>query len=109
MVKRKWYQPKEYANIVNLRNDAVNYQLHQPYGLQVEHRLRKCSAHYFRIGRIIWLRSYNTIVACYDTIDDVLYVYGRFSITTWQHIAKFSRDFCTTMTKEIDILCEDWF
>lgn len=37
----------------------------------------------------ILLQSYRTIVAAYDKIDDVLYVFDYYSHTTCKHVAKF--------------------
>lgn len=54
-------------------------------------RLYHCTA--WRISsnysRWILLQSYKTIVAAYDKIADILYVFGYYSATTAQHVAKF--------------------
>lgn len=54
-------------------------------------RLYYCTA--WRISsnysRWILLQSYKTIVAAYDKIADTLYVFGYYSATTAQHVAKF--------------------
>ena len=60
-------------------------------------QLRSCSADVARIGSLIVLRSYATIIACIDTRTDTLYdflryVYG-YTSTSAQHIAKFSKDY----------------
>lgn len=59
-------------------------------------QLRSCSADVARIGSLIVLRSYATIIACIDTRTDTLYdflryVYG-YTTTSAQHVAKFSDD-----------------
>ena len=56
-------------------------------------RLYYCSAEIGNNGRYLILRSYNTVVAFYDTKNDLLvdmlrYVYG-YTATSAKHIAKF--------------------
>lgn len=56
-------------------------------------RFRNCSAETCKVGKYIFLKSYNTIVAFYNTetnsfYDILRYVYG-YTATSAQHIAKF--------------------
>lgn len=53
------------------------------------HRVNKCQAYYTGEGAYKVLRSYDTVVALYDEKNNVLYSYGRYSHTTYQHIRKF--------------------
>lgn len=54
-------------------------------------RLHHCTAWRISSNYSIWilLQSYETIVAAYDKIDDVLYVFDYYSKTTCKHVAKF--------------------
>lgn len=52
-------------------------------------QVNRCKAWYTGEGNVKVLRSYNTIVALYDEQNNVLYSYGRYSSTTYQHIRKF--------------------
>ena len=52
-------------------------------------RVNRCQAWYFGVGSWKVLRSYKTVVAIYDEMENVLYSYGRYSMTTYQHIRKF--------------------
>lgn len=60
-------------------------------------RLRTCSAWVYRSENYIFLRSYNTIIACIDIHTRILYdwlrlVYG-YTSTSARHIAKFRHDY----------------
>ena len=60
-------------------------------------RLRSCSAEVLETPNFFILRSYNTIVAVIDkdtgnTWDVLRMVYG-YTVTSAQHIAKFSKDY----------------
>lgn len=52
-------------------------------------RVNRCQAWYTGEGSWKALRSYKTVVALYDEWENVLYSYGRYSMTTYQHIRKF--------------------
>ena len=52
-------------------------------------RVNRCQAWYIGEGTWKALRSYDTVVALYDEMENVLYSYGRYSMTTYQHIRKF--------------------
>lgn len=52
-------------------------------------RVNHCQAYYIGEGDVKVLRSYHTIVALYDYKDNLLISYGRYSMTTYQHIRKF--------------------
>lgn len=54
-------------------------------------RLYHCTAWYISSNYSKWilLQSYKTIVAAYDKISDILYVFSYYSHTTCQHVAKF--------------------
>lgn len=60
---------------------------------QKNERLYQCSAVTFKINNLIFLKSYNTIIACIDKDSDTCYdwlrlVYG-YTATSAQHIRKF--------------------
>lgn len=65
-----------------------NYNLY-PYVKSV--RLYHCTAWCISSNYSKWilLQSYKTIVAAYDKIADILYVFDYYSHTTCQHVAKF--------------------
>lgn len=52
-------------------------------------QLYHCTAWTRSTDDFVFLKSYNTIVAVYDKMDGVTYVFGRYSMTTYQHIRKF--------------------
>ena len=54
-------------------------------------RLYHCKADIIQSNFSKWiiLRSYSTIVAAYDKNTEILYVFGYYSNTTCQHVAKF--------------------
>lgn len=53
------------------------------------HRINKNQCWYSRFGTDIYLKSYNTIVAKYNTTTRIVSVLGYFSATTCQHVNKF--------------------
>lgn len=62
-----------------------------------ECKFLNCNAKIGQVGRFIYLRSYNTIVAIIDNESLVMYdvlrlVYG-YTATSAQHISKFARHF----------------
>lgn len=54
-------------------------------------RLYHCTAYIYddEVNGLVWLRSYNTIVACYNKESGCLHRFGRYSSTTYQHYRKF--------------------
>lgn len=53
-------------------------------------RLARCQAWIYTDERgNQWLKSYDTVVAVYRKALNTLYVYGRWSSTTYQHVRKF--------------------
>lgn len=52
-------------------------------------RLGRCQAWVTSVGAWEVLRSYDTIVAMYLRSNHGLYVLGRYSMTTYQHVRKF--------------------
>ena len=55
-------------------------------------RLNKCQAWYTSdspYDEYVYLKSYNTIVACYCVNQHTLISFGRYSSTTYQHVRKF--------------------
>ena len=76
-----------------------------------KNRVHKCQAWYEEIGNFIVLQSYDTIVAVYSKSERILYSFGRYSMTTYQHIRKFRNDYLPDMhnTKEINCGFVNWF
>lgn len=72
----------------------------------IMHKLRHCTATVYEYSDIIVLKSYNTIVAWYDKFNEKLLVYGYYSATTQQHIAKFIADYCSNETFRINGYCD---
>ena len=63
-----------------------------------EEPFRYCKATVGRVGKYIYLRSYNTVVAFIDTVTgigyDILRTEYGYTSTSAQHIAKFFRQYC---------------
>ena len=57
------------------------------------HQLYSCKAWTLqsKYSKWILLQSYNTIVAAYDKNTETLFVFGYYSATTSQHVAKFRK------------------
>lgn len=70
--------------------------------------LRHCSADVIIYNRFIALKSYNTIVAYYDMVRniliDILRLEYKYTATSAQHIAKFKHDYCNS-----DTVCLRWY
>ena len=56
-------------------------------------KLYSCNARIYDEGENVYLYSYNTLVAMYSKTDKIVYRFGRFSNTTYQHMRKF-RNWC---------------
>ena len=61
-----------------------------PYDLKWN-RINKYSCWYTRVGLIVYLKSYNTIVADYDITLKTIRVFSYYSATTCQHVTNFIR------------------
>lgn len=74
-------------------------------------RVHKCQAWFYETNDYILLRSYRTLVAIYDKVNNVLVSRGRFSSTTYQHIRKFRNDYLPDMhnTPEINLELVNWY
>lgn len=70
--------------------DAIANEYHNPVKGQVE-QLYYCKAWVFMSDNsdFVILQSYATIVAAYEFSTNILWVFGFYSNTTAQHIAKF--------------------
>ena len=84
---------------------------YQRQWIKVEEKFRHCNATVGKIGRYIYLRSYDTIVAFLDletqTLYDILRTEYGYTATSAQHIAKFRSDYgydinCVVRTKPVD-------
>lgn len=73
------------------------------------HRICHCQAWYANVGDLVFIKSYNTIVAVYD--GKTLFSNGRYSMTTYQHIRKFRNNYTREMykTPEINLERVHWF
>ena len=56
-----------------------------------------CNARIYYTTNFIVLKSYSTVVACYDTDKNTFYVFNFYSTTTQQHISKFIQ--CVTQAR----------
>lgn len=79
--------------IYSTRSDivkAVEYQSNLPAG-GYKNRLQYCTAWIIKpdFSDFLILQSYSTIVAAYQFSTGILWVFGFYSNTTAQHIAKF--------------------
>ena len=83
-------------------------------------RINRCQAWYYHDTNtdLVWIKSYNTIVAVYDVYAGVLVSLGRYSMTTYQHIRKFRNDYAPVFTSfihagwevdEINLELTNWF
>ena len=72
-------------------------------------RINRCEAWFTRVDSLIFVKSYNTIVAVYD--GKTLYSNGRYSMTTYQHIRKFRNNYTADgyMTPEVNLERVNWF
>lgn len=98
---------KKYDYLVNARALFIHSDL---WRLPAK-RLNCCQAWIYTddYGRK-WLKSYNTVVAVYSPIEDRLYVFGRYSSTTYQHVRKFRNTLPNYYnTTEVNIEYENWY
>lgn len=74
-------------------------------------RIHKCQAEYQIFSNCILIQSYKTLVALYNYEDETLYSFGRYTMTTYQHIRKFRNDYTPNMylTKEENLELVNWF
>ena len=84
-------------------------------------RLYHCSA-WFTGGdnpHYVFLKSYNTVVAVFDRDEKTVVAFGRYSMTTYQHVRKFrnrmwelwcnARECAARDIKEVNMEKENWF
>lgn len=71
-----------------------------------EEPFRHCKATFGRIGKYIYLRSYNTVVAFINTVTgeghDILRTEYGYTATSAQHIAKFFNHYCVSTVYRTD-------
>lgn len=92
-------QFEENKKVVDVFNATKELQKH-PWSYYDFERLYHCSADTFSTERYIFLKSYNTVIACIDKttgecFDWLRLVYG-YTATSAQHICKFMRKFGAT-------------
>ena len=111
MKKREYVNTPQNAMYIALRNEFISDRdgktLHTEYEKSWK-RLAKCQAWYKEDGDFIWLKSYNTIVAVYNKVADIVISYGRYSATTYQHIRKFRSNIAHTYN-ERNLEFENWY
>lgn len=54
-------------------------------------RIKYNSCYFVKVRDYVFLKSYNTIVAYYDTFSRDIKIYDYYSATTCQHVTKFMR------------------
>jgi len=52
-------------------------------------QLSRCTAWYAKYHDVYLLKSYNDIVAVFYPNDNDMFIFGRYSLTTYKHIRKF--------------------
>ena len=72
------------------KTDLMDFAKEQYRNAYEENNLYWCSAS-FTVGTYWALKSYNTIVAIYDTTTGTYYVFDSYSRTTIQHVHKFRK------------------
>lgn len=79
------------------KTELINKVL-EAYTLEVklsETQLNSCQAWLTNVfingKRYFILRSYNTLVAVYSCMTDIVYVFDYYSSTTCQHVSKFTK------------------
>ena len=92
----------------------INLNVHNIYDVSPWKRFRHCKAEYRTVsskntGEILYivLRSYNTIVCVIDARINVCEIRGRYSMTTYQHIAKFMHDYGCNESTNYELV--NWF
>lgn len=66
-------------------------------------RIKYNSCYFVKVQEYVFLKSYNTIVAYYDTFSRNIIIYGYYSSTTCHHVSKFMR-LLNESGYEIDII-----
>ena len=61
------------------------------------------------IIKAIFIKSYNTYVAVYLPEFDYLISFGKYSMTTYQHIRKYHKNYCPSYTLEYNTGYTNWF
>ena len=59
--------------------------------------------------RVVFIKSYNTIVGAFFPEFNALILFGRYSMTTYQHIAKFRNNFRYQISYEYNMEYVNWF
>ena len=72
-------------------------------------RVNHCQAWFTRVGDIVFVKSYGTIVALFD--GETLYSNGRYSNTTYQHIRKYRNNYTRNgyNTPEVNLERVNWY
>lgn len=76
-------EPLKGSSLIELRNNAL-------VDRSIEWvQLSRCTAWYARYNDVYLLKSYNEIVAVFYPNDNDMFIFGRYSKTTYKHIRKF--------------------
>ena len=99
-MKRRVYAKTDFnEQLLQLREDLL-CNSHDVIWKRVAH----CKAWFTVYKGYFFLKSYNTIVAMYESISDTIYSYGRYSNTTYQHVRKFRNNVVGDFrTREINL------
>ncbi len=87
-------------------NDRASYK---EFPDLIPRRLYHCKAWILQSVYSKWvlLQSYNKIVAAYDKVNDILYVFNYYNHTTCQHVTKFQNwlkyDFNPVSVKRVNL------
>lgn len=119
IIKNAGLTPEIIERIYNQLND-YNFNFHTGTN---KNRINHCSAWYSDLETITIfdddnrydltvraIKSYNTIVAMCFVYQNLLVSFGRYSMTTYQHIRKFKNKYASDYyTKECNMEYENWF
>ena len=90
-------------------------------GQYLRYRINHCQAYYTKEipvcvdeendirFKVIFIKSYKTIVACHIPEFDVVISFGRYSMTTYQHISKYVKNYTPSYTQAYNVEYVNWF
>ena len=72
-------------------------------------RINHCKAWFTRVGDMVFVKSYATIVAVFD--GEILYSNGRYYNSTYQHIRKYRNNYTRKgyNTPEVNLERVNWY
>lgn len=107
-----------------------NYAQYHRYDLKTDNRINHCQAYYSDMVfveieaiedlstehkkekyyvKAYFIKSYSTFVAVYLPEFDVVISFGRYSMTTYQHISKYVKNYTPSYTQTYNTEYVNWF